>query len=253
MEREKIEKYFDLSDDLLDKLLLLNKKKEELKQLKKQCGRLKYPLIVTISGTPRSGKTTCINNLFEFFKKASFNTVRIAEPAGLVYDTLKTKKEKEKLLEHRVDFVDKQYSIGLSKLRECVAGDNDIIIFDRGIFDTLIWYNMYYKMNMMNRDRYNESVYRADLLLNNNYFYALKTTPQEALKRDYQNSLCLDERTTVNERFIKEYNMSLDEMYPFFSKITDGAKYIDTTYKKRMDASIEIADDLSQKIKKLYL
>lgn len=54
---------------LLKRLIELHRKKEEIQDLKSRYGNLAYPIIITISGTPRSGKTTCIDNLFEFFKK----------------------------------------------------------------------------------------------------------------------------------------------------------------------------------------
>ena len=250
---EKIKKYFDVSDQFFYKLIELDHKKEEIKKLREQNGRLKNPLIITVTGTPRSGKTTCICNLFEFFKKANFKTSFVNEPAGLIYDSLKSKEEKEKLLKHRVKFVDKQYDIGLNMIKKCIDDNNDIIICDRGVIDTFIWYNMYYKMGMISKEKYETNLLKADvLILYSNYFYALKSEKDEALKRDYTNSLCLDPRTTVNESFIEKYNSSLDEIYDFFKDLTLSAKMIDTTNLKKMDASLEIATDMTEKIKKLY-
>lgn len=250
---EKLKKYFDVSDELFDKLIELDKKKKELRELREKNGRLSSPIIITVTGTPRSGKTTCITNLFEFFRKANFKTAYVAEPAGLVYDTLKDKKEKEDLLKQRVKFVDKQYDIGLNKINQCMSDNNDIIICDRGIIDTFIWYDMYYKMGLIDKNQYENNLLKSDIIIvYSNYFYALKSSPEEAMKRDYINSLCLDPRSTVNENFIEKYNSSLEEMYVFFKDLLNGSKMIDTTNLKKMDASIEIAQDMTEKIKKLY-
>ena len=34
----------------------------------------KFTYVIEFTGTPRTGKTTLINNLYDFFKKGKFNT-----------------------------------------------------------------------------------------------------------------------------------------------------------------------------------
>ncbi|MDE6141059.1 MAG: hypothetical protein K2G03_00505, partial [Bacilli bacterium] len=109
---EEIKEFFIGRDERLAKLRDLDKKKKELNGLREKMGPLTKPLVVTLSGTPRAGKTTTIESLYEFFKKTGINTKRLEEPAGLIYATLKNREEKQKLLENRVGFVDKQYDIG---------------------------------------------------------------------------------------------------------------------------------------------
>ena len=95
-EREKeLNYFFTENKELLERLKRLDEKKNRIKELKKECGPLEEPLVITISGTPRAGKTTCIENLFEFLKKADMKTSCLEEPAGLVYKTLQNKEEKK--------------------------------------------------------------------------------------------------------------------------------------------------------------
>ena len=49
----------------------------ELEQLKSYCD-LERTFIVEFTGTPRTGKRSTINNLYDFFKKGGFD-VRVVE------------------------------------------------------------------------------------------------------------------------------------------------------------------------------
>ncbi len=89
-----IEKYFAGKPELLKKLYTLDEKKQEVKQIMSQIDHLPSPIVITISGTSRAGKTTCINSLFDFFKKINLRTKCLEEPAGLIYSHLKNRSEK---------------------------------------------------------------------------------------------------------------------------------------------------------------
>lgn len=248
-----IKEIFKVYPELLKRLIELHGKKQEIQDLKSRYGNLPHPIIITVSGTPRSGKTTCIDNLFEFFKKCDLKTVCVEEPAGLIYQTLKTKDDKKKILSDRIGFVEKQWKIGCNHINKSLDG-NDIIICDRGIIDTFIWYDMYYKLGMMNEKRYNDYFKRLEILNKDyNYFYALSATSDEAIKRDYVNSLSIEPRSTMNKENIERYNQSLIDCLPIIESNIDYLQFIDTTNCDRMEASIIVADDVSNKIKKLYL
>lgn len=247
-----IKDFFE-NKDIYEKIKELNIVKEEIQNLKKELGDLSSPIIITISGTPRAGKTTCIDNLFDFFKKADFKTICVSEPAGLIYQTLKNKEEKKELLKDRVGFVDRQFELGNKLITENI-NNNELIICDRGVIDTFIWYNMYYKDALMDKDRYNKFMNNlVNLKDYENYFYALYTNSYESMRRDYISSLCLDKRTTMNEEYIEKYNASMEEVIPLIHQYINNCNLIDTTTMDRMGASIRVAEDILVKIKKKYI
>ena len=244
--------YFGKSLDLLEKLKRLNERKEHIRQLHEKYGPLERPIVVTISGTPRAGKTTCIDNLFEFFKKADFKTICVDEPAGLVYATLKSKEEKQELLKDRIGFVERQLEIGRNKIGESLNG-NEILLCDRGILDTFIWYDMYYKLGMMDKERYQK--FLKGLTQKYPYFnqlYILYTSSLTSMYRDYQNSLSIEPRSTMNKDNVRRYNSSLIRMFPTFERSIDDINFINTTNYAKMDASIVVSNDLVDKIENLY-
>ena len=249
---EDIKHFFITSLEYYEKLLILHKKKEEIRVLKEKYGRLEKPVIITVSGTPRAGKTTCIDNLFEFLKKCDLETKCLDEPAGIVYATLKNKEEKAKLLKDRVGFVDTQYKIGQEYINK--NAHNEIILCDRGVFDTFIWYDMYYNKGMMSKDRYSEFLKLMKQDINFiNYFYGLYCEADEAMRRDYLNSLSIEKRTTMNYDNILRYNSSLINMLPLIKQNVANADLIVTTNIGRMDASYMIASQVLDNVKKMYL
>lgn len=250
---EYIKKFFKESPQLLKKLKRLNDKKEEIKQLKKEFGSLEKPIVITVSGTPRAGKTTCIDNLFEFLRKANLNTSCVSEPAGLIYSTLNSQEEKKKLLSDRVAFVERQWEIGYQYINESLK-NSEIAICDRGILDTFIWYQMYYKLGMIENKRYQEYFNKlSELQSYQNYFYALMTESYESMQRDYINSLSIEPRTTMNEKNVELYNEALLDILPTIQNSINYTKVIDTTNCDRMEASIIVANEVLDSVKRLYL
>ena len=250
---EQAAKYFENNVDLYIKLVELNQKKDQLKRIRGDLGKLQDPIIITLCGTPRSGKTSCITSLYEFLKKQDFKTSYIMEPAGIIYDTLNSKEEKKRLLEDRVKFVDMQFDVGLNKINEYI-NNSEIIICDRGIIDTFIWYDMYYKMGLLSDSEYDQKISKSQILKNFiNYFYVLYSDSFESMRRDFNCTLSLEPRSTINDYFISNYNESLKKIYSLLSPKLSNSLFIDTTTYEIMDASIELSNDIMDNVKKLYL
>ncbi len=81
--------------------------------------------------------------------------------------------------------------------------------------------------------------------------YILLADSQESLRRDYQSSLSLEPRTTMNEENINKYNQSLQNMYPFYQQEINHVQLIDTNNRDIMEPAINIANDVLSKVKTL--
>lgn len=250
---EEVKEFFIGRDERLARLKDLDQKKKKVNALRESMGPLNKPLVVTLSGTPRAGKTTTIEALYEFFKKTGINTKRLEEPAGIIYSTLKNREEKQELLKDRVGFVDKQYKIGTDYINNNLNG-SDLILCDRGIIDPFIWYDMYYQLGMITRDKYLDFLNKMKDYKNYiNYFYGLYADEKEAMKRDYLSSISIEERSTMSTDNVIRYNASLLRTLPRIEDYTDSSKVIDTSSLEIMESSIIIADEVLDTIKKLYL
>ncbi len=249
---EEVKEFFVGRDERLAKLKDLDRKKKELNNIREKRGPLDKPLVVTLSGTPRAGKTTTIESLYEFFKKSGMSTKRLEEPAGLIYATLKNREEKQKLLQDRVGFVDKQYEIGTNYINNNLK--SDLILCDRGAIDPFIWYDMYYQLGMISRTDYLAFLNKMKEPKNYiDYFYGLYADEKEAMKRDYLSSISIEERSTMSTDNVMRYNASLLRTLPQIEDYTDQSRIIDTSSLEIMEPSITIADEIIDTIKGLYL
>ncbi|HOZ88810.1 MAG TPA: HD domain-containing protein, partial [Bacilli bacterium] len=137
-----------------DDLELLYKLRElhKLKYRVRSEGYIK-PFIIEILGTPRTGKTTIINNILDFLKKGGFKVTYFKE---LVTSEFYHEINRLPLYERNMAIIDeivKQLK-SVTEQQKIVAkhnevkdinlrvfdNDGDIIIFDRGIFDRYIWF-----------------------------------------------------------------------------------------------------------------
>ena len=127
---------FDGNVEYYDKLKKLHAQKEELKRLKALCS-LPKPFVIEFSGTPRTGKTTTINNLYDFFKKGGFDIAILEEFTTSKY-------YKEVLREKYKDVSSTELNLIIieevtRQLENVIQSGKDIILIDRSINDRQIW------------------------------------------------------------------------------------------------------------------
>lgn len=117
---------------------------------------LNHPLsyVIEFTGTPRTGKTSLINNLNDFFKKKGF-TVDILEEFTT---SKKYKKEIFPLLKDKYkNIVNTEIpKYVLEELNKSLESNNDIIIIDRSLFDRLIWVDRLNNKDGMSNKEYED-------------------------------------------------------------------------------------------------
>lgn len=243
---------FDGNIEYYDKLKKLHAQKEELKKLKELCS-LSKPFVIEFSGTPRTGKTTTINNLYDFFKKGGFNIIILEEfTTSKHYKEILRKKYKDvsstELNLIIVEEVTKQ-------LENVIKSDKDIILIDRSINDRQIWnYRRYIRGDMdeeiyiQNRDKY--IIKSKDLI---DFLVITYADSLVSLKRDYLSSLALEERSFLNVSNIEEYNKCLEQLKDLFDESVENKILLDTSYMDMNDVSVEIAAQIMPAMRKEYI
>jgi len=239
-------------EDYYTKLKRLDAMKMELQKLKSLC-TLSKPFVIEFCGTPRTGKTTVINNLYDFFKKGGFKVELIQEFTTSKYykENLKTEFNQMGLVDHNMAVLDEIYK----QLIESLESDNDLILLDRSINDRQIWnYRLYARGDMSQqqylsiRDKYKTiSEELIDFLL---ITYA---DPMVSLKRDYMASLALEKRSFLNPENIEEYNNCLNDLHGLFSESVDSMLLIDTSSIGINDVSVETASQILPVMRKKYI
>lgn len=229
----------------------LHAQKEELKKLK-SFSKLKRPFVIEFSGTPRTGKTSAIRSITDFFTKGGFR-VEVLE----AFTTSKYYKEKIQPLYQKgpIQELYKKINEEVSRELEQVQKlGKDIIIIDRSINDCQIWNDRGY-----HKEQIPEQIYRELQEKHSNiskefidFLVLTYTDPLTALKRDYRASLSL-EKGFINKETLGEYNESLKRIRNRLESNVKKTLFLDTTSIGIEEETIQIASEVLPAIRKRYL
>lgn len=240
------------NEDYYAKLKQLHAMKVELQRLKSLCSLAK-PFVIEFSGTPRTGKTTTINNLYDFFKKGGFNTIIIEE-----FTTSKYYKEVFKKRYKDVSSTESNIAIieeVTKQLEEALNSDKEIIIIDRSINDRQIWNYRRYVRGEMSEEQYQEVKEKYCSISKKliDFLVITYAEPLTSLRRDYNSSLALEKRNFLNIDNLNEYNSSLKDLEGLLETSVEDSILLDTTSMSMNDASVEIASQIMPAMRKRYI
>lgn len=243
---------FDDKSDYYEKLKKLHAQKTELQKLKSLCSLTK-PFVIEFSGTPRTGKTTTINNLYDFFKKGSFKTTIIEEFTTSKYykEVFKEKYKDASSTESNIRIIEEV----TKQLENTLNSDNEIILIDRSINDRQIWNYRRYIRGDMQEEQYQE-IRKKYSFISKKLIDLLVITyaePLTSLKRDYSSSLALEKRNFLNIANLVEYNKSLKDLKGLFDTSVEESILLDTTSIGINDVSVEIASQIMPAMRKSYI
>ena len=235
-----------------NKLNKIHYRKEEVFKLKKVLSK-QTPYVIEFTGTPRTGKTSLINNLKDFFKKKGF-TVSVLEEFTTsekykkeIYPTLKDKNK------NVVNIEIPKYV--LKQLDSVINKNPDIIIIDRSLFDRLIWVDRLVLKNGMSMEEYIDYKCEYIPLIKDKIDIVISTYTDSltALKRDYNANLSLEKRTFLNEENVDEYNKSLLNMKELADEEKINFKLFDATNKNQREISFEVIDVILEDMRNNFL
>lgn len=246
------EKVFNDNLDYYEKLKCLHAQKMELQRLK-VLSKLNKPFVIEFSGTPRTGKTTILNNLQDFFRKGEFKVKLLEELTTSTY-------YKKVLLPQLKGLSSPNINMAIineitKQLEEEVLKDNDIILVDRSLNDRIIWNFREYKWGRMIKKQY-EGMFNKYSSLSKGLIDMLVLTyadPLISLKRDYFNSLALEKRRFLNLENIEEYNNALKSLEPVFKDNVKKVIKVDTSNIDINESSFMIVKEIMPVMKKEYI
>lgn len=240
------------NEDYYAKLKQLHAMKIELQRLKSLCS-LPKPFVIEFTGTPRTGKTTTINNLYDFFKKGGFKVELIEE-----FTTSKYYKEKLKGKFDNLSYSDRDLSIFeeiYNQLQIAVDSKSDLILIDRSLNDRQIWNYRRLVRGDMPKDLYENARDKYSKISKQliDFLVITYADPLISLRRDYESSLALENRSFLNEANLKEYNNSLNDLKELFSESVDSMFLLDTSNVELNEVSIEATSQILPAMRKRYI
>lgn len=245
-------KIFSDNIEEYNKLKKFHYRKQEIYKMKSVLEKNKT-YVIEFTGTPRTGKTTLMNNLYDFFKKGGFTTSTLEEFTTSkrykkdIYPRLKN--EYKSVINTEIP----KYVLG--DLNTEVSKDYDIILVDRSLFDRMIWMDRLYNKNGVTKEEYDNYINEYTPLIKNkiNIVLGLYTDSLTSLKRDYYANISLEKRTFLNEKNINEYNNSLMNMKELSIKFNINFHMFDTTNKNEREISFQVLDVILSDMRKQYI
>lgn len=245
-------KIFEEREDEYNKLIRLHYRKQEVYKMISVLDKNK-PYVIEFTGTPRTGKTTLMNNLYDFFKKGGFTTSTLEEFTTSqrykkeIYPRLKN--EYKSVINTEIP------KYALENLNMAIDKNNDIILIDRSLFDRMIWMDRLYNKNGVTEREYNDYIDKYTKIINDkiDIVIGLYTDSLTSLRRDYTANASLEKRTFLSEDNINEYNNSLMNMKKLSNKENINFYLFDTTNKSERDISFEILDTILTDMRSKYI
>lgn len=240
---------FEGKEDEYKEVLKLHYKKQEVKKLR-DVFEIK-PYVIEFTGTPRTGKTTLINNLKDFFGKGNFSVDVLSE----FTTTSDYKKNIYPKICHRARMDVNRYIAKhiLKELSTALGRDSDIIIVDRSLYDRLVWVDRLYVSNGVSAQEYDEykSKYLKEIEDKINIVIITYVDSITALKRDYLANLSLEIRNFLNEKNLVEYNNSLKNVINY----TDNVNFykFDTFNIEQRQVDILVCNRILDDMRRFYL
>lgn len=233
-------------------LLTIHYKKQEIYKMIKVLSNHK-PYVIEFTGTPRTGKTTLMNNLYDFFKKEGFKITTMEEFTTskrykeTIYPRLKS--EYKKIVNVEIP------KYVLKDLNNEIEKNIDIIIIDRSLLDRLIWIDRLYNkadMSLLEYEDYKKE-YIPLIKEKINIIIGTYTDSLTSLKRDYKANLSLEKRTFLNEENINEYNKALLNIKKISKEESINLYIFDTTNKTEREVSFEVINEILNNMRSYYI
>lgn len=211
---------------------------DELRNLALRLGdsldELKKPLIIEFSGTPKAGKTTCIEAIAKFFRRQQIPVFIVAERSS------------------KCPIPNKQdpafniwiCSTVIAQMLEALEGHVKVVVFDGGIFDSLVWINLHRSRKTLSNEEFN--VFEALLLCRRftesiGIVAVLSVEPEAALQREFKDQITDLQGSIMNPPFLSDYNSSLKYCIEKYHEEFRQIIHIDTTNLETVDGVARIA------------
>lgn len=235
-------------DEILSQIKTLEKAATEILDLKNTY-RQRRPIFIEFCGSPKSGKTSCINSLNIFLKRNGFKTHILTERASIC-----------PIPDKQSPYFNIWTSCAIiSSITENVYygnSDVDVIIADRGIFDSLCWFQWFKHKKYIDNSDYNTIIDFLTLKKWVSYIdlvYVFTAKPEVSIQREYANLLTRKPGSIMNEKTLKEYLKAINTTIDTYGGLFRKVEKIDTSEYSQNDVSASVTSSTLSILKDLLI
>lgn len=202
--------------------------------------RKRRPIVIEFSGAPKSGKTSSINSLMQFLKRNDFKVKVLQESASVC-----PVKDKHSPMFNLWTACDSIRAL-VGEL-ESDRTRYDVIMIDRGIFDSMCWFEW-----LLENDKIEKAMKKVmdsflameELTSYIDIVFVYKATPEKSIEREYANLLTDVPGSIMNTEVLSEYLRAVDSTikYARKKKIFRKIEIIDTSDQTQADVGKKVTE-----------
>lgn len=226
-------------EEVLGNIKKLEDKAERILAKKRQVIP-RRPILIEFCGSPKSGKSSCINSLDLFLRRNGYATKVLTERASVCPINSK----------HDPFFNIWTASSIISELSVLLANnskDYDILILDRGIFDALCWFEWLKSNQKLDEIEHQklEIFFTLDRWIKAiDLIYIFTVTSEVSFEREYANLLTRKEGSIMKAQVLKSYINSINNTKMKFENTFRRIELLDTSNIKLNDVNYSVTDKI---------
>jgi hypothetical protein len=184
------------------------------------------PVFVEFCGSPKSGKSTCIDIVAHFFRRMGFNVLAPTEGAS--------KRTPYYLNTDWVAFNTWSACYALTHVLEGLYHSDKyhLAILDRGLFDALVWFELLAsddKIAAQDRDKVHQFLLIEKWRSTTNCVFLFNADPNTSMQRENQDKLIQDLGTAMNPDVLKRLNVAYSTVREKYAPLFQKFEVIDTS------------------------
>ena len=185
----------------------------------------RHPIFVEFAGTPKSGKSTCIDTINHFFRRMGYKVLAPTEGAS--------KRTPYYLKENLVAFNAWSATYALTHILEGRYGADEynLVIMDRGLFDALAWFELLQGKGNVTEEEC--SIIQKFLMIGHwrqfeDMVFLFTTDPDTSLERENREKLIVEPGLTMNPQFLADLNGAYQTIIGKYSSQFSNLQIVDT-------------------------
>lgn len=198
------------------------------------------PIVIEFCGSPKSGKTSCINSLDLFFRRNKFRTRVLSERASICP------------VRNKYDPYFNLWTVtsAIAELSEVLSNHSkeyDVVIMDRGIFDALCWFN--WLLNKKHIDEHNFKSLECFLTMSRwrsvvDLVYIFTAEPKTSLKREFANLLTRKMGSIMHPDILASYKETLETARQRYSQMFKRIEYVNTSEPSLNEVNYKVTNSI---------
>lgn len=180
---------------------------------------LRKPIVIEFCGSPKSGKSTCIEAVKNVLRECNYNVYVIHEKAKTCpitnkFDPMFNFWTVTNTINELMEVMDRNY---IYNTKEKV----DVILIDRGIYDSLIWFKWLELNNAISKDQF-EKIYKM-LSLDNikrkiDKIFIFESDTSESLNREPGSKYTNKKSIIMNTDVLNSFNIAMSKINNSYSR-----------------------------------